>query len=71
MDAPRSFIETIASNLAKFNDMKRMKLNYKLTKSMDLDDGNFVQEFDAEWQTLKSKEDFKAFIYFYENFITK
>ena len=71
MDATRSFIETIASNLAKFNDTKRMKLNYQITKPMDLDDGSFVEKFDQEWETLKNEADFKAFIYFYENCIAK
>ncbi|CAF1126473.1 unnamed protein product, partial [Rotaria sordida] len=41
MDATRSFIETIANNLAKFHDVRRMKLNYQITKAMALDDGSF------------------------------
>jgi hypothetical protein len=39
MDVPRSFIEIIGSNSAKFNDLRRMELNYTMTKSMPLDDG--------------------------------
>ena len=71
MDATRSFIETIASNLAKFDNMKRMKLNYRMTKSMDLDDSCFVNRFDEEWEMLKTEEDFKAFVYFYDKYITE
>jgi predicted acylesterase/phospholipase RssA len=71
MDATRSFIETIASNLAKFNNMRRMKLNYQITKPMALDDTSFVKIFDEEWKSLKNEPDFKAFIYFYNNYITK
>ena len=69
MDATRSFIEIIADNLAKFSGMKRMKLNYQLTKEMGLDDGAFVSEFDKEWLTLRNGEDFQAFVYFYTKYI--
>ncbi|UJR18089.1 hypothetical protein I4U23_004989 [Adineta vaga] len=71
MDAPRSFIEIIGSNLAKFSNIRRMKLNYKMTKSMALDDGKFVGIFDKEWEVLKTEEDYKAFVYFYENYIVQ
>lgn len=71
MDATRSFIETISSNLAKFRDIRRMKLNYQITKSIDLDDGSFITVFDDEWEHLKGEEDYKAFIYFYDTFIAK
>ncbi|CAF3348255.1 unnamed protein product [Rotaria socialis] len=71
MDATRSFIETIASNLAKFNDIRRMKLNYQITQAMNLDDGSFVNKFDEEWDTLKMEDDYKAFVYFYDTYIAK
>ncbi|CAF3104225.1 unnamed protein product [Rotaria sp. Silwood2] len=69
MDASRSFIETIAGNLAKFHDIRRMKLNYQITKAMALDDGNFVNKFDEEWETLKKEDDYKALVYFYDTYI--
>jgi hypothetical protein len=71
MDASRSLTEIVTNNLAKFNDIKRMKFNYKITKPMNLDDTNFVKEFDKEWEILKSGEDFKALVYFYDNYIHK
>ncbi len=71
MDATRSFIETIGGNLAKFDNMKRMKLNYRMTKPIDLDDGCFVNKFDEEWEMLKTEEDFRSFVYFYDKYITE
>jgi hypothetical protein len=38
---------------------------------MALDDPEFVQIFDQEWQYLKNEPDFKAFIYFYNEYITE
>jgi hypothetical protein len=71
MDATRSFTEIIGSNLAKFNNMRRMKKNNKIKTSMALDDPEFVQIFDQEWQYLKNEPGFKAFIYFYNEYITE
>ena len=70
MDATRSFTEVIAANLAKFNNMRRMKLNYHITEPMDLDDPNFVRLFDEEWNHLKNEDDFNAFRHFYDNYIS-
>jgi hypothetical protein len=71
MDATRSFTEIIGSNLAKFNNMRRMKLNYQITKPMALDDPDFVHVFDQEWEKyLKHEDDFEALIYFYNRYIT-
>jgi predicted acylesterase/phospholipase RssA len=69
MDATRSFTEIIGGNLAKFNNIRRMKLNYQITKPMALDDPDFVRVFDREWEYLKNEDDFKAFVYFYNNYI--
>ena len=69
MDATRSLTEIIANNLAKFHNIKRMKFNYRITQPMSLDDPTFASKFDEEWKTLKSGDDFKALLYFYENFI--
>ncbi len=69
MDATRSLTEVISSNLAKFDNMKRMKFNYKLTQAMSLDDANFVKQFDEEWEILKNEDDFKTLLYFYNNYI--
>ena len=69
MDATRSLTEIVTDNLAKFNDIKRMKFNYKITESMSLDDVSFVQKFDDEWKNLKNGNDFKALIYFYDTYI--
>jgi hypothetical protein len=38
---------------------------------MALDDPEFVQIFDQEWQYLKNEPDFKVFIYFYNEYITE
>jgi predicted acylesterase/phospholipase RssA len=67
MDATRSLTEMITNNLAKFNDIKRMKFNFILSESMSLDDPNFVQTFDNEWKILKNEDDFKALVYFYDS----
>ncbi|CAF0890808.1 unnamed protein product [Didymodactylos carnosus] len=69
MEATRSFTEIITNNLAKFNDIKRMKFNFRLKKSMPLDDPSFVYEFDKEWKILKNGEDFQALITFYNKYI--
>lgn len=69
MDATRSFTEIVGGNLAKFHNMRRMKLNYKIAKEMDLDDPNFVRIFDEEWANLQNGDDFKAFLYFYDKYI--
>ena len=71
MDATRSFTEVITGNLAKFNNMRRMKLNYKILEAMDLDDPNFVSVFDREWRNLKNEADYRVFCYFYENYIVR
>ncbi|CAF1645858.1 unnamed protein product, partial [Didymodactylos carnosus] len=34
MEATRSLIEIVTNNLAKFSDIKRMKFNFEITKSM-------------------------------------
>ncbi|CAF1592221.1 unnamed protein product, partial [Didymodactylos carnosus] len=49
-EATRSFTETLANDLAKFSNLKRMKFNFKIQKYMDLDDPTFVPVFDAEWK---------------------
>jgi hypothetical protein len=59
----------MSNDLAKFDDIKRMKFNYKITKPMNIDDTNFIPEFDKEWKILKSGEDYKALDYFYSNYI--
>lgn len=69
LDATRSFTEIIGSNLAKVNDMRRMKLNYNIVKPMAIDDFSFVQVFDQEWKHLKDDYDYKAFVYFYNTYI--
>ena len=66
MDATRSCTEIIGGNLAKFNNIRRMKLNYKIVEAMDLDDPNFVSVFDDEWKRLKNEADFKGFLHFYQ-----
>lgn len=50
MDATRSLTETVVNNLAKFSNIRRMKFNYKLEKSMDLDDPTFPSKLDDEWE---------------------
>lgn len=69
MDATRSLTELIGSNLAKLRNVRRMKLNYKITRPMALDDRGFVEIFNREWEVLKKEDDFAALLYFYENFI--
>ncbi|CAM2713901.1 unnamed protein product [Rotaria socialis] len=71
MDATRSFTERIGSNLANLSNLRRMKLNYKITQPMALDDTKFAEKFDKEWEYLKNEQDFKALIYFYDNYIKK
>ena len=71
MDATRSFIEIIAGNLAKFDNMRRMKLNYKILEAMNLDDPTFVNVFDKEWVRLKGEPDFKTFGHFFETYILR
>ncbi|CAF0927023.1 unnamed protein product [Didymodactylos carnosus] len=69
MEATRSFTEIITNNLAKFNDIKRMKFNFRIKRSMALDDPSFVYEFDKEWKILKNGEDFQTLIAFYNKYI--
>jgi hypothetical protein len=71
MDATRSCTEIIANNLPKLNNIRRMKFNYRILESMNLDDPQFIQRFDQEWETLKTGDDFKALIYFYTKYINK
>ncbi|CAF1649321.1 unnamed protein product [Didymodactylos carnosus] len=73
-ETTRSFTETIANNLAKFSNLKRMKFNFKIQKYMDLDDPTFVPVFDAEWKDFKNGKkgnykDFDALIDFFEHYI--
>jgi hypothetical protein len=71
-DATRSFTEIIGGNLAKFSDMKRMKLNYQMTESKPLDDPNFAQTFNDEWEKyLKHEPDYRALVYFYDRYIAE
>ena len=58
MDATRSLTELVTNNLAKIDGIKRMKFNYYITKSMKLDDPNFVPAFNKEWEHLQNEEDF-------------
>jgi predicted acylesterase/phospholipase RssA len=69
MDATCSFTEIVGSNLAKFSNMRRMKLNYNITEPMPLDDPKFAEKFDREWEYLKNENDYKAFVFFYKNYI--
>lgn len=69
MDATRSFTEIVGSNLSKFSNMRRMKLNYNITQPIPLDDPEFAKKFDQEWQRLKGEDDYKAFVFFYKNYI--
>jgi hypothetical protein len=69
MDATCSMTEIFANNLAKFNTMKRMKFNYKLAESLNLDDPTFVKRFDDEWKTLQKGDDYQALVYFYKRYI--
>lgn len=71
MDATRSLTEVFANNLAKFNNMKRMKFNYRLAESLNLDDPCFVKRFDDEWKTLQKGDDYQALAYFYKRYINK
>jgi patatin-like phospholipase/acyl hydrolase len=71
MDATRSLTETITKNLAKLDDIKRMRFNYKLTQPLNLDDSDFPSKFDQEWETLKQGPDYKALCYFYTTYIEK
>ncbi|UJR18475.1 hypothetical protein I4U23_005381 [Adineta vaga] len=71
MDATRSLTETVMNNLAKFNNIRRMKFNYKIIEPMSLDEPKFIGEFDKAWETLKTGDDFKALLYFYNKYINK
>ena len=71
MDTTRSLTETFMSNLAQFDNMRWMKFNYHMTRAMELDDPNFVHEFNKAWETLKEGGDVKALIYFYKTYIEK
>ena len=55
MDATRRFIEMVAGNLAKFDNLRRMKLNYEIVEAMNLADPNFTNVFDGEWKRLKDE----------------
>ncbi|CAF1143703.1 unnamed protein product [Didymodactylos carnosus] len=69
MEATRSFTETITNDLTKSNDIKRMKFNFRIKKSMELDDPNFIYEFDKEWKFFKNGEDFQTLMNFYDQYI--
>jgi len=69
MQATSSLTEVISSNIAKLNNIKRIKFNYTLTRAMSLDDADFVKRFDNEWDDLKNGEDFLALSSFYETYI--
>jgi len=69
MQATSSLTEVISSNIAKLNNIKRIKFNYTLTRAMSLDDADFVKRFDNEWDYLKNGEDFLALSSFYETYI--
>ena len=71
MDATRSSTEIMGNNLAKFNNIRRMKFNYRIIESMSLDDPTFIQKFNDEWESLKTGDDFKALLYFYNKYINK
>lgn len=71
MDSTRSLTETVMNNLAKFDNITRMKFNYNLKKSMELDDLNFPKNFDDEWKELKKGSDFDTLVYFYKKCIKK
>jgi len=69
MEATCGLTEHISSNLAKLNNIKRIKFNHKLIEPMSLDDVNFIKKFDEEWEDLKEKEDFTTLIQFYDKYI--
>ncbi|CAF0927057.1 unnamed protein product [Didymodactylos carnosus] len=69
MEATRSFTEIITNDLTKSNNIKRMKFNFRIKKSMELDDPNFIYEFDKEWKFLKNGEDFQTLMNFYDKYI--
>ncbi|CAF3003725.1 unnamed protein product [Rotaria sp. Silwood2] len=71
MDGTRSLTETVMNKLATFGNIKRMKFNYKLKKSMELDDPNFAKIFNAEWEQLKTEDDYQVLVYFYKKYIKK
>ncbi|CAF1057886.1 unnamed protein product [Adineta steineri] len=72
MDGTRSLTETITNNLAKFDSIKRIKFNYKLTESMELDDPTFAVKFNAAWDAkLKDGHDYKTLLFFYKKYIQK
>ncbi|CAF1573423.1 unnamed protein product [Rotaria sp. Silwood1] len=71
MDATRSLTEIITNNLAKFNNIKRMKFNYKIAQSMSLDDPSFVTKFDDDWKNLQKGDDYQALVYFYKKYMNK
>ncbi|CAF0750637.1 unnamed protein product [Rotaria sordida] len=71
MDSTRSLTETVMNNLAKFDNIKRIKFNYKLKEPMELDDPNFAKVFNNEWEYLKTGDDFNALLYFYKKYIEK
>ncbi|CAF2827590.1 unnamed protein product [Rotaria sp. Silwood2] len=69
MDSTRSLTETVMNNLAKFDNITRMKFNYKLKESMELDALDFAEKFKEDWEKLKGGPDFKALVYFYKTYI--
>jgi hypothetical protein len=57
-------------NLAQFPNMKRIKFNYQLSKPMGLDDTNFVDIFNTEWEALQDQDDFEALKTFYKKYFS-
>ncbi|CAF1279252.1 unnamed protein product [Adineta ricciae] len=71
MDGPRSLIETVMNKLATFDNIKRIKFNYQLKESIELDDPGFAAKFNKEWEILKTGDDYKVLVYFYKEHIKK
>ena len=53
MDATRSSTRTFTNNLDKFDNIRRMKFNYRMKESMSLDDPHFIQN--QEWNNLQKR----------------
>lgn len=70
MDATRSLTEVTLGDLAMFSNIRRIKFNYKLTQSMELDDLDFPNKLNGEWANLIDKPEYQALCYFYQRFIS-
>ncbi|CAF4111451.1 unnamed protein product, partial [Adineta steineri] len=72
MDGTRSLTETVMNDFAKFDSIKRIKFNYKLTESMEFDNPTFADKFNKAWDAdLKGGHDYRTLVFFYRNYIQK